>query len=80
MTDRFRIYPEVPNFTIERMVYPRFVGEITFGEFAVVENITMLDKCTNVSLLAKCLKETNEYVYSFMGITEYTIKELIENN
>ena len=51
---------------IERLVYPRYIGEITFGKDSDIENIEILDelflKNMNVQFLAMALREAADYI------------------
>ena len=59
---KFKIYQENQKWFIERLVFPRFKGEITFGEESDIENIEMLDECTDVAVLAKAMRAAGEFI------------------
>lgn len=47
---------------IRRNKFPRFIGEITFGQLSDIENIEMLDECTNPSEFAKAMRSAGEFL------------------
>lgn len=63
---KFEIYPESGRIMIRHNEFPRFVGEITFGELSDIENIIDLDKCTDVQILAKTMREAGEFIANYM--------------
>jgi hypothetical protein len=50
----FKIYKKNEKQIIERLKFPRFTAEITFGQ--------MLDNCTDVMMLARAMREAGEYI------------------
>ena len=62
----FKIYTKNDKQIIERLVYPRFIGEITFNSpISDVENISMIDKCDDIMLYAKAMREAGDYIINF---------------
>lgn len=47
---------------IRRNKYPRFIGEITFGQLSDIENIVMIDECTDLSQLTQVLQKAGEFI------------------
>lgn len=64
--EKFEIYPESDRIMIRHNEFPRFVGEITFGELSDIENITDIDKCTDAQIWAKTMREAGEFIADFM--------------
>jgi len=63
--DDFRIYSEKNKQIIERTVYPRFRGVITFSAgLSDVEDIEMLEPCNDAQALAAAMREAGEYIVS----------------
>lgn len=60
--EEFKIYEEKGKQIIERISYPRFKGEITFGKESDIENIEMIDHCLDVSVLASMMQEAGEFI------------------
>ena len=60
---KFKIYTKQGIQYIERLVFPRFIGEITFGKDSDIENIQMIDKCIDLMLLAKIMREAGEFIF-----------------
>lgn len=48
----YELFTENDKTMIRRKVFPRFVGEFTFGSLTDIENIVWKDTCTNVAELA----------------------------
>ncbi len=59
---KFTIYKKDGKQYIERLVYPRFVGEITMGLLSDVENIQLIDNCTDLAELARAMHAAAEYM------------------
>lgn len=47
---------------IRRNKYPRFIGEITFGQLSDIENIRYIDNCTDPMELARAMQKAGEYI------------------
>lgn len=47
---------------IRRNKYPRFIGEVTFGQLSDIENIEMIDECSDLSKLAKVMRKAGEFI------------------
>jgi hypothetical protein len=62
MSKQFNIYQEGGLQIIERVVYPRFKGVITFGPLSDIEDIELLDNCSNPLELAKAMREAGDYI------------------
>jgi hypothetical protein len=60
--EKFKIYEENGKQVIERLVFPRFKGEITFGKESDIENIEMIDECFDVAILAKAMRSAGEFL------------------
>ena len=62
MAEKFKIYEENGKQIIERLVFPRFKGEITFGKESDIENIELYDECTDVMELARMMHSASEFL------------------
>lgn len=63
MKNNFKIYTKGNKQIIERLIYPRFKGVITFNsKLSDVEDIEMLDSCNDVMLIAKAMREAGYYI------------------
>ena len=62
MADKFKTYEANGQTIIERLVYPRFRGEITMGLHSDIENIEMLDQCLDPMELARAMRSASEYL------------------
>lgn len=63
--DEYRIYKEGGDTFIERVAFPRFRGRITFGGVASdLEDVTFIDDCADVMLIARIMREAGEYIVS----------------
>lgn len=60
--EAYKIYRIESRSHIERLIYPRFKGEITFGSHSDIENIEWIDECTDASTLAMAMREAGEYI------------------
>lgn len=61
--DKYRIYKEGDETFIERVAPPRFRGRITFdGVASDLEDVTFIDECTDVMLVARIMREAGEYI------------------
>ena len=58
----FKIYQKSGKNLIERLVFPRLIGEITFGLDSDIENIELIDHCTDASLLARVMREAADFL------------------
>lgn len=47
---------------IRRNTYPRFVGEVMMGPLSDIENVTMLDDCTDPIKLASVMRKAAEFL------------------
>lgn len=64
--NKFRIYRQEGKQIIERLIFPRFIAEITFNSpVSDIENVKMIDTCTDVMMVAKAMREAGEYIYNF---------------
>lgn len=64
---KFEIYPESDRVMIRHNEFPRFVGEITFGESSDIENIIDLDKCTDAQIWAKTMREAGDFINNYIN-------------
>ncbi|NDV46241.1 hypothetical protein D0T49_04200 [Paludibacter sp. 221] len=62
--EKFKTYTENGKSFIERLVFPRFKAEITFNPDGVsdLENVEMIDECTDISELSKAMQKAGEYL------------------
>jgi Helix-turn-helix. len=60
--ENFKIYEKDDKTYIERLVSPRFVGEITFGAKSDIENIEWIDSCVEVMTIARAMREAGEFI------------------
>lgn len=58
----FRIFERNGKMFIERLKFPRFVGEITFGSESDIENVEMLDECDDVLEIARAMRSAAEFM------------------
>ena len=66
MSKDFRIYQDGDIQIIERLVYPRFKGVITFNShLSDIEDIELLDKITDPSVIAKAMREAGDYLKNY---------------
>jgi hypothetical protein len=61
-SDKFRIFEKKGKQFIERVVYPRFRGVITMGLLSDIEDIEILDNCTDASVLARAMRSAGEFL------------------
>lgn len=47
---------------IRRNKPPRFVGEVTMGQLSDIENIKLLDHCTDPAELASAMRKASEFL------------------
>lgn len=47
---------------IRRNKAPRFIGEVTFGQFSDIENIELIDECNDSMELARALRKAGEFL------------------
>ena len=59
---KFRLYQENGETLIERMVYPRFTGRVTFGTLSDIEDVEMKDPLRGVMDMATAMREAGEYL------------------
>ena len=57
-----KIYTENGKSYIERLDFPRFKAEITFGQFSDLEKIELFDNTTDPILLAKIMREAADFL------------------
>lgn len=63
MKNKFKIYNMNDVVKIEHLEYPRFVGDITFGDLSDIENIQWIDNPgTNVMNIAKLMREAGDFI------------------
>lgn len=63
--DKFRIYDDAGYKIIEHLQYPRFKAKIKFGSsLSDLEEISMLDQCTDPMILARAMREAADYLLS----------------
>lgn len=65
MENKFKVYKEGDRTYIEALTYPRFRGEITFGQLSDIENIELIDRDADVMEMAKALREAGDYISNF---------------
>ncbi len=58
----FELYEEGNKLMIRRNTFPRFTGEVTFGELSDIENIIMLDDCATVEQQVRALRMAGEFL------------------
>lgn len=58
----FRIFDKDGKKYIERLKYPRFVGEITFGTTSDIEKVELIDVCTDAAELARAMRQAGEFM------------------
>lgn len=66
MMNKFEIYRESDKIMLRHNEFPRFVGQITFGELSDIENIECVDECTDAAVWAKTMREAGEFIANYM--------------
>lgn len=62
----FKIYEENGKQIIERLIFPRFKGEIDFNSnLSDVNNIQMIDETIDALELSKSLREAGEFIINY---------------
>ncbi|MEI7675748.1 MAG: hypothetical protein WCJ03_03120 [Bacteroidales bacterium] len=64
-SDTYRLYTEGDKTMIERLKYPRWVGELTFGQLSDIEHIELKDQCKDVMEMARSLRMAGEFVVKY---------------
>ena len=64
-SDTYRLYTEEEKTMIERLKYPRWVGELTFGQESDIEHIVMKDNCTDAMELARSMRSAAEFITKY---------------
>jgi len=64
-SDTYRLYTEGEKTMIERLKYPRWVGELTFGQLSDIENIEMKDNCNDIMEMARSMRMAGEFIVKF---------------
>lgn len=64
---KFEIYRESDKTMLRHNDFPRFIGEITFGELSDIENIVCIDECTDAQVWAKTMREAGDFILKFQG-------------
>ena len=59
---KFKLYEKDGKQVIERLVYPRFTGVVTMGILSDIEDVEMLDDCTDVMELARAMRSASEFL------------------
>jgi hypothetical protein len=59
---KFRLYEEKGKQIIERIVYPRFKAVVTMGILSDIEDIELLDDCTDYTVLARAMRAAGEFL------------------
>jgi hypothetical protein len=59
----FRIYNDEGVTLIEHLSYPRFIGEITFGEKSDIENVDMIDDDASAVDMATAMRMAEDYMF-----------------
>jgi hypothetical protein len=63
MEPKFRIYESENKQMIERLIYPKFIAEITFNsEISDLENIEIDEDVWNASDIAEAMREAGEFI------------------
>jgi hypothetical protein len=63
MEPKFRIYESENKQMIERLIYPKFIAEITFNsEISDLENIEIDEDVWNASNIAEAMREAGEFI------------------
>lgn len=60
--NKFEIYKESDKTMLRHNEFPRFVGQITFGELSDIENIVCIDECTDAQVWAKTMREAGDFI------------------
>lgn len=61
--DKFKIYELDGNKIIEHLEYPAFKAKIAFNSaLSDLEDIELLDNCTDPSILARVMREAADYL------------------
>ena len=61
---KYKLHEENGKQVIERLVFPRFKGEITFSSTSPsdIENIEMIDECADAMELARAMRSAGEFL------------------
>jgi hypothetical protein len=63
MEPKFRIYESENKQMIERLIYPKFIAEITFNsEISDLENIEIDEDVWNASDIAEAMREAGDFI------------------
>ena len=66
MSKDFRIYQDGDRQIIERLIYPRFKGVITFNSpLSDIEEIELLDKTNNPTEIARAMREAGDFLINY---------------
>lgn len=58
----FELFDRDGNTWIRRNKYPRFIGRVTMGALSDIEDIEILDNCTDVMKLASSMRKAGEFL------------------
>ena len=64
---KFEIYKESGKTMLRHNDFPRFMGEITFGELSDIENIECIDECTDAAVWAKTMREAGDFINNYIN-------------
>ena len=62
---KFEIYRESDKTMLRHNDFPRFIGEITFGELSDIENIVCIDECTDAQVWTNTMRDAGDYILKF---------------
>jgi hypothetical protein len=66
MNNIFRIYQNGESQIIERLIYPRFIGVITFsGDLSDIEDIEVDEDILDAGDIATALREAGEFLLNY---------------
>lgn len=60
--NKFEIYKDSDKTMLRHNEFPKFVGQITFGELSDIENIECVDECTDAAVWAKTMREAGDFI------------------
>lgn len=62
VTKTFRFYEQGNKFMIERIVFPRFIGEVTIGKQSDIENVEWIDEPTSALEVATLMRKAGDFL------------------
>jgi hypothetical protein len=68
MSNKFRVYQKGDRQIIERLIYPRFKGLVTFsGSLSDIEDIEVDEDILDAGDIATALREAGDFLINYKG-------------